>query len=102
VKPKVYAKGSRWACDYDGAVWLFSNWSGAFNCALVLASGQAPWSFPHHIGMVKDPAAMELGAKGGRERARNLTKAERSESARRAVTIRWERERMKAQKDGEL
>jgi RNA-splicing ligase RtcB len=50
----------------------------------------------------KDPAAVQLGSKGGKKRAKNMSKAARKESARRAVMIRWERERMKAQKDGEL
>jgi len=50
----------------------------------------------------KHPAAVMLGSLGGKKRAKGMTKAERSESARRAVVARWDRERMKAQKDGDL
>lgn len=46
--------------------------------------------------MQKNPHAVALGRKGGRKggaaRARKLTAAERSESARRAVLARWKRE----------
>lgn len=45
----------------------------------------------------KDPAAVELGRrgglKGGPARAKNLTPEERSESARKAVQARWEKAR---------
>jgi len=45
----------------------------------------------------KDPAAIARGhlggIKGGAARAAKMTPAERSESARRAATARWERER---------
>lgn len=43
----------------------------------------------------KDPAAVALGRKGGKKggpaRAANMTDAERSESARKAVQARWAR-----------
>jgi hypothetical protein len=46
--------------------------------------------------MQKNPHAVALGRKGGKKggaaRARKLTAAERSESARRAVLARWKRE----------
>lgn len=37
----------------------------------------------------KDPAAVALGRKGGQARAKRLTKAERSEAARKAAQVRW-------------
>lgn len=42
-------------------------------------------------------AAAELGAKGGAARAANMSKRARSESARAAVTARWDRERKEAE-----
>lgn len=39
--------------------------------------------------MAKNKAAAALGRKGGKARAKALTKAERSESARKAVRARW-------------
>jgi hypothetical protein len=41
----------------------------------------------------KDPAAVSLGKKGGKRRVKNQSPEERRESARRAVNIRWDRER---------
>jgi hypothetical protein len=41
----------------------------------------------------KDPAAVALGRRGGLKRAKNLTKAERSEAGRKAVKARWDREK---------
>ena len=41
---------------------------------------------------VKDQAAVELGRRGGKKRAENMTAEERSENARRAIMARWERE----------
>lgn len=45
----------------------------------------------------KDPAAVELGRKGGlkggKARASKLTPEERSESARKAVLARWKKEK---------
>jgi hypothetical protein len=37
----------------------------------------------------KNPAAVELGRRGGKARARKLSKKELSEQARKAVTARW-------------
>ena len=37
----------------------------------------------------KNPAAVALGRKGGQARAKRLTKAERSEAARKAAKVRW-------------
>ncbi len=39
----------------------------------------------------KDKAAVELGRKGGRARARKLTKKQRSKIAKKAATARWEK-----------
>lgn len=39
----------------------------------------------------KNPAAVALGRKGGEARAKNLTAAQRSDSARKAVEARWEK-----------
>ncbi len=38
----------------------------------------------------KDKAAVELGRKGGRARAKNLTTEERREIARKAAKVRWQ------------
>ena len=40
----------------------------------------------------KNKAAQELGRKGGKARAKNLTKDQRSEIARKAATSRWRKE----------
>lgn len=57
------------------------------------ATGEAP-SIEPQPEREKDPAAVELGRrgglKGGRARAEKLTAEQRSESARRAATKRWE------------
>jgi hypothetical protein len=42
----------------------------------------------------KNAAAVALGRKGGKARARRLTPAQRSEAARKAVEARWARLRM--------
>jgi hypothetical protein len=39
--------------------------------------------------MKKNPAAVELGRKGGAARAKKMTAEERSEAARQAVQARW-------------
>jgi hypothetical protein len=39
--------------------------------------------------MAKNPAAVALGRKGGKARAKALTKTQRSEAARKAVQARW-------------
>lgn len=43
--------------------------------------------------MAKNQAAVSLGKRGGTARARNLTSAERKESARRAAQARWSKTR---------
>jgi hypothetical protein len=43
-----------------------------------------------------DNAAADLGRRGGKARAAGMTKEERSEAARQAVTARWDRVRAKA------
>ena len=45
------------------------------------------------IEMAKDPAAVSLGRKGGKARARNLTPEQRKEAARKAIEARWEKSR---------
>jgi hypothetical protein len=54
------------------------------------ATGEAP---PFDPDEGKDPAAVELGRrgglKGGKVRAARMTPAERSEAARRAANARW-------------
>jgi hypothetical protein len=59
-----------------------------------LASGEIE---PEDPDEGKDPAAVALGRKGGQKggkaRAEKLTAEQRSESARQAVTKRWERQR---------
>jgi len=39
----------------------------------------------------KDPGAVKLGRKGGNARVKSMTAAERSEAARKAVTVRWKK-----------
>ena len=41
----------------------------------------------------KNSAAVELGRKGGKARARKLTPEERTEAARKAVEARWAKQR---------
>jgi len=41
----------------------------------------------------KNPAAVELGRRGGKARARKLTPEERREAARKAVEARWAKQR---------
>ena len=41
----------------------------------------------------KDPAAVDLGRRGGKARGRNLSKAELSEQGRKAVQARWDRQK---------
>jgi hypothetical protein len=54
------------------------------------ATGEAP---PHDPYEGKDPAAVELGRrgglKGGKARAAKMTPEQRSEAARRAAAARW-------------
>jgi hypothetical protein len=58
------------------------------------ATGEAP-PFDRNEG--KDPAAVELGRrgglKGGRARAEKMTPEERSEAARKAAAARWSKRR---------
>ncbi len=58
------------------------------------ATGEAPAEAP---GPQKDPAAVALGRrgglKGGKARAERMTPEARSEAARHAVQIRWDRAR---------
>jgi len=42
----------------------------------------------------KDPHAAALGRKGGKSTAKKMTAKQRSEAARRAAEIRWERYRI--------
>jgi len=49
------------------------------------------------VAKKKNPAAVALGRKGGKTRARKLTKEELSEQGRKAIQARWERYR--AQQD---
>ncbi len=51
------------------------------------AIGEEPKQEPDE----KDPAAVKLGAKGGRARAIVLSEEERSEAARLAANARWKR-----------
>jgi hypothetical protein len=45
----------------------------------------------------KNPAAVELGRKGGKATARKLTAEQRKESARRAAQARWAKTKKKNQ-----
>lgn len=50
----------------------------------------------------KDPIAVELGRrgglKGGKARAKNMTKKQRSEAARKAANARWKKDKKKKSK----
>jgi hypothetical protein len=46
----------------------------------------------------KQMTAQEMGKKGGTQRAKNLTKQQRSESARKAVLARWAKKSAKGDK----
>jgi hypothetical protein len=50
----------------------------------------------------KNPLAVALGVRGGRARARNLTKAEHVALARHAIRIRWARARQAKMSVAEL
>jgi hypothetical protein len=58
-----------------------------------IATGQAPVEPDANAG--KNPAAVALGklggVKGGKARAANMTKKQRSESAKKAANVRWGR-----------
>jgi hypothetical protein len=43
----------------------------------------------------KDPAAVQLGRKGGKAAAKNRSKAERAEQARKAAQARWSKAQKK-------
>ena len=62
------------------------------------ATGELPPETPQDDG--KNPAAVALGRlgglKGGKARARSLTSAERSASARKAAVARWRRKKRSA------
>jgi hypothetical protein len=57
--------------------------------------GEATDETPQPVHQQKDPAAVELGRRGGRKggkaRAAKLTPAQRSEAASRAAKARWNR-----------
>jgi len=58
----------------------------------------ATYRFPKMRGKIlamapKNPAAVSLGRRGGHARAKKLTAEERSESARKAVEARWEKQK---------
>jgi len=44
----------------------------------------------------KNQAAAQLGSRGGKARARNLSKEELSEQGRKAVQARWQKTKQKA------
>jgi hypothetical protein len=50
--------------------------------------------YVYYLGM-KNKAAVALGKRGGKARAKNLTRAERSDSARKAVLARWAKAKAK-------
>jgi hypothetical protein len=70
------------------------DFSQAAKLVVDIASGEVEDREPTPEEQGKDPAAVARGrlggAKGGAARAAKLTPSERSESARKAVTKRWE------------
>jgi len=51
--------------------------------------------------MKKNPYAVALGRKGGKARAKSLTKQQRSEEARKAVLARWAKAKAKTAQNPE-
>lgn len=47
------------------------------------------------MAKAKNPAAVALGRRGGKQTAKNLTPAQRSEAARKAVKARWKKAKSK-------
>jgi hypothetical protein len=54
-----------------------------------IATGQIPDDVPTPESEGKDPAAVELGRKGGKARAEGLSARKRKEIARKAAQSRW-------------
>ena len=54
-----------------------------------IATGQRDEEYEADQG--KDPAAAELGRRGGKARAEKMTAEQREEAARKAASKRWER-----------
>lgn len=54
-----------------------------------IATGETPDRDPTPEEEGKDPAAVELGRKGGKARADSMTPKQRSEIAKRAAAKRW-------------
>ena len=55
-----------------------------------------------YMAATKEPTLVdvaEIGSKGGKARAKGMTKQERSESARNAVTARWAKVKANAAKE---
>lgn len=57
-----------------------------------IATGETPDRDPTPEEEGKDPAAVELGRKGGKARASRLTGARRSEIAKKAAASRWKQD----------
>ena len=74
---------------------------GVFSVAYVPLRTNQGKSVVKDRQMGKDPAAVSLGRKGGKARARNLTPEQRKEAARRAVEARWEKTRKLAKEINE-
>jgi hypothetical protein len=49
----------------------------------------------------KNPAAVQLGRRGGKATARKLTREQRKESARKAAQARWAKQKGKFSRDTE-
>jgi hypothetical protein len=56
-----------------------------------IATGQKPDRDPTPEEQRKDPAAVALGQKGGKARAETMSRARRSEVAKKAARSRWQK-----------
>ena len=63
---------------------------GAAVKVMRIATGEIPEDIDQ-VDAGKDKAAVELGRKGGKARAKKLSKKRRSEIAQKAAAVRWRR-----------
>jgi hypothetical protein len=65
------------------------DFSQAAKLVIDIATGEKPNRDPTPEEQRKDPAAVELGRKGGQARAEGLSKKRRKEIAKKAARTRW-------------
>jgi hypothetical protein len=67
------------------------DFSQAAKLVIDIATGEKPNRDPTPEEQGKDPAAVSLGERGGKARAKKITAAQRSEIAKRAAQKRWKK-----------